>query len=343
MRNVLASAGYLAVSDGSLPAGDAASNVRGGRDLKEVVIVGTGRLGITTAYTAMLSGIAARFTLVDQGGAGASMEALDLLHGLPFIPGPMVRTAGFDACRSADVVVVAPGVPSKEAGSGLDQLRRNVQVMREIASRITEQTSDAVLIVVAGSVDVLTRAAAGVSRRAERVIGMGTLLDTLRLRSLLADHFGVDPHEVHAYVVGEHGENEVITWSLTRIGGVSLDEFARSSSVRWNDAIRERIGMQIREAGAQLVRQNGDLYFATSLAAVSLLRAVLRNDQSVQTVSTVLDRIPVFADVAMSLPCVIGEDGCRSAVPLVLDDSEQEALERSAKALRRTYEMAGGP
>jgi L-lactate dehydrogenase len=344
MRIAIASAGCAKVGECPTPSANASVDARAGQNPNEVAIVGTGRVGITTALTAMLSGIAARFTLVDQDGAGASVEALDLLHGLPFISEPMVRTGGFDSCRGADVVVVAPGVSQMPTDSSLERLRRDVQVMREIVPRIAEQAGDAVLLVVSSSVDVLTRAAVKIScLQTKHVIGMGTMLDTSRLRSLLADHFGVDPHEVHAYVVGEHGESSVITWSLTKVGGVSLDEFARASSVRWNDAIRERIGMQVREAGAQLVRQKGALNFATGLAASRLLRAVLCDDQSVQTVSTVLDRIPQFADVAMSLPCVIGASGCRSAVPLVLDDGEKEALERSAEALRRTYEMAGGP
>jgi len=311
---------------------------------KEVVIVGTGRVGTTAAFASMLSGIAESITLVDHDGDRATGEALDMLHGLPFVPHPMVRAGGFDSCRSADVVVVAPGVSGKPAESRLDLVRRSVEVMREIVPRIAEQTRDAVLIVLSSSVDVLTRAAVRLSGLpAKHVIGMGTMLDTSRLRTLLADHFGLDPHEVHAYVLGEHGEGEVITWSLTRVGGMSLDEFARTSSIKWNDAIRERIGMQVREAGAQVVRRKGALHFATGLAASSLLRAILRDEQSVQTVSTVLEQIPMFADVAMSLPCVIGKSGCRSAVPLILEDCEQEALERSAESLRRTYEMAGGP
>lgn len=319
-------------------------SARAGRKLKEVVIVGTGRVGITTAFAAMLSGIAARFTLVDHDGDGASGEAMDLLQCLPFIPEPMVSAGGFDSCRSADVVVVAPGVMGEPAESSLDLVHRNVEAMREIVPRIAEHTGEAVLIVVSSSVDVLTRAAVRLSGlAAKHVIGIGTMLETSRLRSLLADHFGINPHEVHSYVVGEDGEGEVITWSLSMVGGMSLDEFARTSSIKWDDAIRERIGMQVREAGAQVVRQKGALHFAMGLAASSLLRGVLLDDQSVQTVSTVLERIPMFADVAMSLPCVIGASGCRSAVPLVLEDSEQEALERSAESLRRRYELAGGP
>jgi L-lactate dehydrogenase len=235
-------------------------------------------------------------------------------------------------------------VQHEPTDSSLEKLRRDVLVMKEIVSRVAEQTDSAVLIVASSSVDVLTRLAVRLyGSPANRVIGMGTMLDTLRLRSLLAGHFGVGPDEVHAYVVGEHGVGEVITWSLCRIGDQSLEEYARAASIKWNDAIRERIGMQVREAGVQLVHQEGAPNFATALAASRLLRDVLSDEQSVQTVSTVLEQIPGLADVAMSLPCVIGASGCRSAVPLVLDDSEQEALERSAKALRRTYEMAGGP
>jgi len=309
-----------------------------GDDRLNLLIVGAGRVGATTAYAALLSGIADEITLVDQDPARAEGEAMDLMHGLPFVPPAELRAAGWEACREADVIVLTAGAARKPGDTRVDLARRNLELMADIIPRIAAETRNALLLVVSNPVDLITRAARELGDFPPRhVIGSGTVLDTARLRSLLARHFAVDARSINAFVVGEHGDSQFPAWSLARIGGATLGDLAKATGREWNADVRRRIADEVRKAGAEVIRRKGATHFAIGLATAWLARALLRDERSVHTVSTECDGRDGPKDVALSLPCVLGREGRIATVPIKLDEAERESLEASADFLRKTW------
>lgn len=313
-------------------------------DRLTVVIVGAGRVGATTAYAALITGLANSVILVDQDEARAEGEAMDLMHGLPYVRPATIEAGGYEACRRADLVILTAGAARQPGDTRLDLSRRNLTLAAEMVPRIMESGFDGVLLVVSNPVDLMTQAVqrlSGLPRA--RVLGTGTTLDTARLRALLARHFQLAARNVHAYVIGEHGETEVPVWSLARIANLSLDEFARAGDMAWDAQIRQRLGDRVRQAGAEVIRRKGATYFAIGLATVQVARAILRDERTILTVGSVLQGEQGVDGVALSLPCLIGREGRLATIPLSLDAGEAAALAASAETLRSAYVEAGGP
>jgi L-lactate dehydrogenase len=313
-------------------------------DRSKVVIVGAGRVGSTTAFAALIHGLAQSIILVDVDPARAEGEAMDLVHGLPFVPPAIVQSGGFEACAEADVVILTAGAARQPGDTRLDLARRNLDLCRDFVPRITASGFAGVLLVVSNPVDLLTLAVQRIAGcPPQRVLGTGTILDTARLRSILSRHFEVDARNIHAYVVGEHGESEVPAWSLASIANLTLPEFAQATGRGWTREDERRIGEEVRRAGAEVIRRKGATHYAIGLATASLARAVLRDDRSILTVSTVLQGQQGIDQVAISLPCIVGREGRLATIPLSLAEDEARALAESAEILRAAYAEADGP
>ncbi len=313
-------------------------------DRSKVVIVGAGRVGSTTAFAALITDVADTLVLVDQDAARAEGEAMDLLHGLPYLPPADIHAGGFEECREADVVILTAGAPRQPGDTRLELSRRNLELYRTLVPRVLEGGFSGVLIVVANPVDLLTQAVHQLSGLPPgRVLGSGTTLDTARLRSLLARYFDLDARNVHAYVVGEHGDTEVAVWSLARVANLSLADFAQAAGRPWSPSIEREIGEQVRRAGAEVIQRKGATHYAIGLATARLARTVLRDERSILTVSTVLQGEQGITDVALSLPCLVGREGRLATIPLALHGEEAAALAHSARVLRQAYLEAGGP
>jgi L-lactate dehydrogenase len=311
-------------------------------DRSKVVIVGAGRVGSTTAFASLITGLADTLVLVDQDEARAEGEAMDLLHGLPYLPPANIRAGGFEECREADVVILTAGAAQQPGETRLDLARRNLDLYRALVPHILEGGFSGVIIVVANPVDLLTQAVHQLSGLPPaRILGSGTTLDTARLRSLLAGHFHIDARNVHAYVVGEHGDTEVAVWSLARVANLSLSDFAQAVGKPWGTSIEREIGEQVRRAGAEVIRRKGATHHAIGLATARLTRTVLRDERSILTVSTVLRGEQGVTDVALSLPCLVGREGRLATIPLALEGEEAAALAHSAQVLRQAYVEAG--
>ncbi len=313
-------------------------------DRLTVVIVGAGRVGSTTAYASLITGLANSIVLVDEDEARAEGEAMDLVHGLPYVRPATIEAGGYSACRNADLVIVTAGAARQPGDTRIDLSKRNLALAAEMVPRIMESGFDGVFLVVSNPVDLMTQAVqrlSGLPRA--RVLGTGTTLDTARLRTLLARHFQLAARNVHAYVIGEHGETEVPVWSLARIANLTLDEFARAGDMAWDDAVRQRLGDRVRQAGAEVIKRKGSTHYAIGLAIVQVARAVLRDERTIMTVGSVLAGEQGIEEVALSLPCLIGRDGRLATIPLSLDAGESAALTASAEALRQAYRDAGGP
>lgn len=313
-------------------------------DRHKVVIVGAGRVGSTTAFAALVGGLADHLVLVDRDSARAEGEAMDLIHGLPYVPPARLEAGGFDACSDADVVILAAGAARRPGDTRLDLSRRNLDLYKGIVPDIMASGFSGVVLAVANPVDLLTLAVGRLSGlSADRVLGTGTALDTARLRSLLAGHFTIDARNVHAYVVGEHGETEVPAWSSARISNLPVAEFARAVGKKWDSDLQREFGDRVRRAGAEVIRRKGATHYAIGLTTARLARTVLRDERSIVTVSAALEGEQGLERVALSLPCVIGRQGRVDTIPLALNAEEAGALERSADVLRDAYREAGGP
>ena len=313
-------------------------------DRHRVVIVGAGRVGASIAFASLISGVATSIVLVDRDAERAEGEAMDLVHGLPYVPPATVEAATITACADADVVILTAGAARQPGDTRLDLARRNLALIRELVPSVTATGFGGVFVVVSNPVDLATLAVQRLSGfPASRVIGTGTALDTARLRALLGRHFDIDARNVHAYVIGEHGESEVPAWSLARIASLPLGEFARAVSREWSVKVRDSIADQVLKAGAEVIRRKGATNYAIAMATTKVAASILRDARTVLTVSTVLDGEQGESAVALSLPCIVGRAGRITTIPLSLASDEAAALARSADLLRRAYDEADGP
>ncbi|HEY8486234.1 MAG TPA: L-lactate dehydrogenase [Limnochordales bacterium] len=313
-----------------------------GQALPKVGIVGCGLVGSTIAYTMLLRGPRADMVLVDVNRAKAEGDAMDLNHGMPLASPRAIVAGGYEQLQGADVVVVAAGVNQRPGETRLDLLRRNVAVMREVVSHIQAHAPQAILLVVTNPVDVLSYVAFRASGLpASRVIGSGTLLDTLRLRYLLGQHFGVDPRSVHAYILGEHGDSEFAAWSLANIAGVRLAELAAGQEEALQREL-DRILQEVRTAAYAIIQRKGATYYAVAMAVCRILESILYDEASVLTVSTLVDGHYGLSDVYLGLPCVVGREGVRRVVELPLAPEELQALKRSAAVLQQAIREVTG-
>lgn len=301
-----------------------------------MVIIGAGAVGSTFAYTLMQSGLASEIVLVDIDGEKAQGEAMDLNHGLFFAPPVTIHAGDYDECADAALIVITAGAKQEPGESRLDLLQRNVTICRKIVGEITARTDDAVLVMVTNPVDVLTYVAQEVSGWPHRrIIGSGTVLDSARFRYLLSDHCDVDPRNVHAYVIGEHGDSEVACWSMTHIAGVQMDQYCREVC-GWQCSPEERAGIfeRVRDSAYHVIESKGATYYGVSMALDRIVGAVLRDENSVLTVSLRADGHYGLEGVCLSLPAVVNARGIERVIGASLPDEEQEALHRSANVLK---------
>jgi L-lactate dehydrogenase len=302
---------------------------------RRIGIVGTGWVGASVAISTLHAGIADELLLHDTKPGLAEGEAMDLAHGAAFRPSCAVRVADVDAMREADAVVLAAGRGGRPGESRLDLLRDNARVAAELGRRLAGV--DGAVIVVTNPVDVLVRVVTEASGLpARRVIGTGTMLDTARLRQMLGERLGVAPDSVHAQVVGEHGDSEVVLWSGARAGGVPLRAWPG-----WSGDDESSLAHDVRVAAYEIIRRKGATNHAIGLVTATLLRALLRDERRVLDVSRVQDGALRLRDVALSLPTVVGADGASQVVEPSMDAAERAALERSAQVLRDAHAPLG--
>jgi L-lactate dehydrogenase len=308
----------------------------------KIGIVGCGMVGSTSAYALVMSGIGREIVLVDVNRARAEAEANDIWHAVPFTHALTVRAGDYADLADAGVVVIAGGVAQKPGETRLQLLQRNAAVFREIIPSILNHNRMAVLVVVTNPVDIMTHLAVEYAAEfgvpASRVIGSGTMLDTARFRTLLGRYYDVDPHHVHAYVIGEHGDSEVLAWSQVTIAGLDLEEIPKIGAKPLTEAKRQEIEENVRRAADQIIAGKGATYYGIGSAVARIVDVLLHNQRAVLTICTRISGIPDCDGVTLSLPHLVGGDGAMVALPLPLDAQEQQALRRSAGVLREAIE-----
>ncbi|VBB05150.1 l-lactate dehydrogenase active site [Lucifera butyrica] len=307
---------------------------------RKVVIVGAGAVGATFAYALAQSGVADEIALIDFNQDLVKGQVLDLAHGLPFFPPLHIHVGSSADYRDASVIVITAGAKQQPGETRLDLLKRNAGIMKNIAREIAVQESEAVVIVTSNPVDILTYTVLQeLGWKAGRVIGSGTVLDSARFRYLLGQHCGVDVHNVHAYILGEHGDSEFAAWSMTHLAGNEIDRYCAicRKCNNWQ-AVREEIVNEVKKSAYHIIDYKGSTYFAIGLALVRIVTAILRNQRSVLTVSTFLEGQYGVRDVCLSIPCIVAQSGVEKIVEGNLREEEMQALSRSASVLRNTLD-----
>ncbi|MBU1173855.1 MAG: L-lactate dehydrogenase [Alphaproteobacteria bacterium] len=301
----------------------------------KVGIVGAGMVGSTAGYAIALSGAASTIVLVDLNAEMARAQAEDIAHAVPFSSARQVLSGGYVDLAGADVVIIAAGVGQRPGESRIELLSRNAQVFGNVIGSIQRHAPDALLLVASNPVDVMTEITTRLSGLPPaRVIGTGTILDTARFRSLLGQHLGVSPLSVHAYVLGEHGDSEVLVWSSASAGAVPLASFAAQVNAPLTKNLRNRIDDDVRRAAYRIIAGKGSTYYGIGAGIARIIAAIRGDEQTVLSVSSVTREVEGVTDVALSLPRVVGIGGIGVTLLPDLDDDEHIALRRSAELLK---------
>jgi L-lactate dehydrogenase len=303
-----------------------------------VGVVGSGLVGATAAYSLVMRGVGREIVLVDKNEARAAAEADDIRHAVPFAHPLEVRAGGYADLAGCRVVVLCAGVGQKPGETRLQLLRRNAAVFREVVPAVLKAAPEAVVVVATNPVDIMTHLAARFAAQAGvgrgRVFGSGTTLDTARFRSLIGAHCGVDSHHVHAYVVGEHGDSEVLTWSLVTIGGMPLKAFARMRGITDPDTLRQDIDAKVRRAAYTIIGGKGATYYGIGCALARIVDAVLHDQRAILTVCSPTPDVAGIKDVTVALPRLVGGAGVIETFPLPVSETELAQLHASAGVIR---------
>jgi L-lactate dehydrogenase len=301
-------------------------------------IVGSGFVGATAAYALVMRGVGRRVVLVDQNRARAESEADDILHAVPFAH-PLEVTAGdYADLAGCKVVIVSAGVGQKPGETRLQLLERNAQVFQQVIPNILQNAPKAILLIATNPVDVMTHIAARFAEESgvpsSRVIGSGTTLDTARLRSLIGRHLNVDSQHIHAYVLGEHGDSEVIPWSLVTVGGILLEEFCTNGDISICPDDYAAIDEKVRRAAYHIIEGKGATYYGIGSAIARIVEVILQDERSLLTVCTLTKDVAGVKDVTVSLPNLVGGEGILKTFFPNLNEAETTALRASAQVVR---------
>jgi L-lactate dehydrogenase len=308
---------------------------------RKVVVVGAGAVGSTFAYALAQSGLADEIALIDMNESLARGQVMDLVHGQAFFPPVSIHVGDPSDYANAQLIVLTAGAAQRPGETRLQLLQKNAGVVRAVVKEILARKSSAVMLVVTNPVDVMTYVAlkcAGWDR--SRILGSGTVLDSARLRYLLSAHCGIDVHNVHGYVLGEHGDTEFVAWSMTHVGGMQIDRFCANygQCAEW-PAERNRIAQQVRDSAYHIIDYKGATNFAVGLALVRITSAILRSQNSVLTVSTILDGEYGLQNVCLSVPCIVSAKGVEKIVENALPENELAALHSSASVLKQSIDQ----
>ncbi len=305
------------------------------KERSKVVIIGAGLVGSTFAYSLMINGVVSEIVMIDVNQDRLIGEVMDLNHGISFVRPVTVRAGSYADCADADIIVISAGANQRPGETRIDLLGRNVAIFKEIINHIKAVNSDAILLIATNPVDIMTYITYKLSGfPAERVIGSGTVLDSARFRYLLSDHCAIDPSNVHAYIIGEHGDTEVPVWSLANIAGIRFGDYCPVCNDQKCSLPRDQIFNEVKNAAYQIIKGKGATYYAIGLALVEIVESIIRDENSILTVSNLLNGEYGLEDVYLSLPCVVSRRGIVKRILLSLSPEEEEGLRRSAETLK---------
>jgi len=308
----------------------------------KVGIVGCGFVGSTAAYAMVMEGIGREIVLVDKNETRSRAEANDIYHAVPFARPLKVTAGSYADLKGSRAVIIAAGVNQKPGENRLQLLQRNATVFRDVVPEVLTNAPDAVLVIATNPVDVMTHLAAHYAKEhgapSSRVLGSGTMLDTARFRTLLGSQLGVDSQHIHGYVLGEHGDSEVLTWSLVTVGGMPLEDFCRLRGVQFDADQRQKIDHDVRRAAYSIIEGKGATYYGIGSALARIIDVILNDQRAILTVCTPISEKWGGANVTVSLPHLVGGAGVLATFPPVLPYEEEDALHVSAGLVRAAIE-----
>jgi L-lactate dehydrogenase len=301
---------------------------------RKIVVIGAGSVGVTYCYALMQTGLADEIVLIDLNRERVEGEVMDLSHGLPFVPPVKIRSGEYADCADATLIVITAGAAQKVGQSRLDLVRCNAEIVVSICEEITKYPTNAILLMVTNPVDALTYVALKqLNWPRQRVLGSGTVLDSSRFRYMLSQHCQIDSRNIHAYILGEHGDSEVAAWSMTHIAGVSISKYCPVCKGCDFKKTHQQIIDKVRDSAYHIIDYKGATYYAIGLSLVRISEAILRDEHSVLTVSTLLNGEYGLSGICMSVSCVLDKTGRVSIIQADLTRQEQDALQTSAETL----------
>ncbi len=305
-------------------------------------IIGSGMVGSTAAYAVVMRKAAGEVVLIDSNKDRAIAEAADIMHAVPFSHETDVYAGNYNELANCNVIVIAAGATQKPGETRLSLMERNVRILDGILSQTSVIAPNAIYLVATNPVDIITHMCVILGKKygiaKSKIIGTGTTLDTARFRVLLGKFLGVDSRNVHGYVVGEHGDSEVLTWSNVDIGGVKLEDFIAFRGIEFNEEIRNKIDNDVRNAAYTIISGKGSTYYGIGAAIAKIVDIINRDNRAVLTVSSFNSDVEGVKDVAIALPHLVGGDGIIAALPLSLSIKEKIMLKQSAEIIKSKIE-----
>ncbi len=304
---------------------------------RKIGIIGCGFVGAATAYTLMQTRLFSEMVLIDNNTEKAEGEAEDISHGLLFSSPQKIYAGSYDDLTDASIIIITAGANQKPGETRLDLVGKNVEIFKSIIPEITKRNMDAILLVVANPVDILTYVALRLSGYPEeRVIGSGTVLDTARLKYELGRHLSVDSRSVHSFIIGEHGDSEIVAWSSANVSGIPLHDFCSMRGFHNHDEEMRRIAGKVKNSAYEIIKRKGATYYGIAMSVRRICEAIVRDEHSVLPVSSMMHGEYGISDIALSMPAIVGIKGIETHVPISLDYEESEELKKSASILKET-------
>ena len=304
----------------------------------KITIIGAGFVGSTTAFAIMNSGLASEIVIVDINKEKAEGEAMDLSHGVSFVSPVNIIAGDYSQSANSDIVIITAGANQKPGETRIDLVDRNIKVFKGIIPEVVKYSPNAILLVVSNPVDILTYITYKLSGfPKERVIGSGTVLDTSRLRYMLSKHFDVDARNIHTYIMGEHGDSEIVTWSLTNIAGMNVDEYCSQICHSCDGSFKHQIHEEVKNAAYNVIDRKGATYYAVALAIRRIVEAILGDENSILTVSTLLEGQFGVDGLFLGVPAIVGKDGVKKILEVPLNQEELSNFQKSANSLKEIF------
>jgi L-lactate dehydrogenase len=301
----------------------------------KIAVIGAGGVGATTAYALMVQGVGSEIVLIDLDKDKAEGEAMDLRHGASFVNPVDIYAGGYEDLADAKLIIITAGAAQKPGETRLDLIKKNTGIFKNIIPSITKYNKNGILLVVTNPVDILTYLTYKISGfPANRVIGSGTVLDTSRFKSLLSKKCEVAASNVHGYIIGEHGDSEVPVWSLTNIAGTQINNYCPICRKGCEENEFKEIGNKVKNACYEIIDKKGSTFYAVALAVSRIARAILRDENAVLTVTSLMMGYYGVEDMSISLPTLINSNGIKNVLELPLSEAEEKAFKKSAENLK---------
>ena len=305
-------------------------------DTRKAAMIGCGFVGSASAFALMQSGLFSELVLIDANHDKAEGEAMDIAHGLPFAGQMKISAVDYDDIVDAAVIIVTAGAAQKPGETRLDLVNKNVNIFKSIIPEIAKRNYKGILLIVANPVDILTYTAVKLSGLPEnRVIGSGTVLDTARLKYALGEHLEVDSRSVHSFIIGEHGDSEIVAWSSTNVSGIPVNDFCELRGHFNHEEAMHRIADDVKNSAYDIIEKKGATYYGIAMSVKRICECIMRDEKSILPISSMMHGEYGISDICLSMPTVVGREGVETRVPIQLNEQEESALSASAEQLSK--------